>query len=68
MVTPERLSRWQAALFPTGYSGMRLIRVGEWWGFAVTEIIGYGFTVGEAYCSSHSSIKRSMYSRLMALE
>ena len=29
-LTVERLCGWQAALFPTGFSGMRPIRVGEW--------------------------------------
>lgn len=29
-LTEERLFGWQAALFPTGRSGMRKIRVGEW--------------------------------------
>ncbi len=29
-LTPARLFGWQAALFPTGYSGMRQIAVGRW--------------------------------------
>lgn len=29
-LTPERLFGWHAALFPTGYSGMKKIRVGDW--------------------------------------
>ena len=29
-LTPERLFAWHAALFPTGSSGMRRIRVGAW--------------------------------------
>jgi Fic family protein len=29
-LTPERLFSWQAALFPSGYSGMRKIQVGQW--------------------------------------
>lgn len=29
-LTGERLKSWQAALFPTGRSGLRKIRVGEW--------------------------------------
>jgi Fic family protein len=29
-LTAERLKSWQAALFPTGYSGLAKIRVGEW--------------------------------------
>src|SRR3989338_6323531 len=31
-LTPARLKRWQAALFPTGYSGLRKIRIGQWRG------------------------------------
>src|SRR6266700_1188550 len=31
-LTAERLKGWQAALFPTGYSGMHLIVVGNWRG------------------------------------
>ncbi|MBE0598687.1 MAG: Fic family protein [Desulfuromonadales bacterium] len=29
-LTEERLKGWQAALFPTGYSGLQRIRAGEW--------------------------------------
>lgn len=29
-ITQEHLFSWQAALFPTGYSGLRRVRVGEW--------------------------------------
>lgn len=29
-LTAARLKRWQAALFPTGYSGLSKIRVGKW--------------------------------------
>lgn len=29
-LTPERLFAWHACLFPTGYSGMRKIKVGAW--------------------------------------
>ncbi len=29
-LTLERIKGWQAALFPTGYSGMAKIRVGDW--------------------------------------
>jgi Fic family protein len=29
-MTAERLKGWQAALFPTGYSGLHRIRVGDW--------------------------------------
>ncbi len=31
-LTAERLKAWQAALFPTGYSGLRKIRTGQWRG------------------------------------
>lgn len=31
-LTTERLKAWQAALFPTGYSGLRKIRTGRWRG------------------------------------
>ena len=31
-LTAARLKRWQAALFPTGYSGLSKIRVGAWRG------------------------------------
>jgi len=31
-LTPGRLKLWQAALFPTGYSGLSKIRVGKWHG------------------------------------
>ena len=30
LLTPERLQSWQAALFPTGYSGLLKIQVGQW--------------------------------------
>ena len=30
LLTPERLFGWQAALFPTGYSGMHRVRTGAW--------------------------------------
>ncbi len=30
MLTPERLFGWQAALFPTGYSGIRRVKTGAW--------------------------------------
>ena len=30
LLTEERLKSWQAALFPTGYSGLLRIQVGEW--------------------------------------
>jgi Fic family protein len=29
-LTAERLKGWQAALFPTGYSGMHRVRIGDW--------------------------------------
>ena len=31
-LTAARLKRWQAALFPTGYSGLHRIRTGQWRG------------------------------------
>lgn len=31
-MTTERLKGWQAALFPTGYSGLHRIRIGDWRG------------------------------------
>lgn len=31
-LTPERLKAWQAAMFPTGYSGLRRIVTGNWRG------------------------------------
>jgi len=31
-LTAARLKRWQAALFPTGYSGLRKIQTGQWRG------------------------------------
>ena len=30
LLTPERLFGWQAALFPTGYSGMYRVKTGAW--------------------------------------
>ena len=30
LLTPERLFGWQAALFPTGYSGMHRVKTGAW--------------------------------------
>ena len=30
LLTPERLFGWQAALFPTGYSGMHKVKTGVW--------------------------------------
>ncbi len=38
-LTPERLLGWQAALFPTGYSGLHRIRVGEWRGEEPMQVI-----------------------------
>ena len=38
-LTPSRLKGWQAALFPTGYSGMQRIRVGEWRGSEPMQIV-----------------------------
>ena len=39
-LTPDRLKRWQAALFPTGYSGLRKIMVGDWRKTALQVISG----------------------------
>lgn len=38
-LTAERLKGWQAALFPTGYSGMHRIRVGEWRGSEPMQVV-----------------------------
>ncbi|MGE5340996.1 MAG: Fic family protein [Candidatus Omnitrophota bacterium] len=38
-LTAERLKSWQAALFPTGYSGLRRIRTGEWRGAEPMQVI-----------------------------
>ena len=38
-LTPERLCGWQAALFPTGYSGMHRIRVGGWRGDSPMQVV-----------------------------
>lgn len=38
-LTEERLCGWQAALFPTGYSGMHRIRTGEWRGDTPMQVI-----------------------------
>jgi len=40
-LTPDRLKRWQAALFPTGYSGLRKITVGDWRKTALQVISGH---------------------------
>lgn len=39
LLSPERLWGWQAALFPTGYSGMYRIRVGEWRGDSPMQVV-----------------------------
>ncbi|MFA5168400.1 MAG: Fic family protein [Candidatus Omnitrophota bacterium] len=39
-LTSERLKGWQAALFPTGFSGFSKIRVGEWRGHAMRVVSG----------------------------
>jgi Fic family protein len=39
LLTPERLCGWHAALFPTGFSGMHQIRVGQWRGDAPMQVI-----------------------------
>jgi len=38
-LTPERLMGWQAALFPTGYSGLRKIRAGQWRGPELMQVV-----------------------------
>lgn len=38
-LTLKRLKSWQAALFPTGYSGLRKIRVGKWRGNEPMQVV-----------------------------
>ena len=38
-LTTERLKSWQAALFPSGYSGLRKIRVGRWRGKEPMQVV-----------------------------
>lgn len=38
-LTSERILGWQAALFPTGYSGLHRIRVGDWRGEEPMQVI-----------------------------
>ncbi len=38
-LTAKRLKSWQAALFPTGYSGLAKIRVGQWRGKSPMRVI-----------------------------
>ena len=38
-LSAERLKGWQAALFPTGYSGLQRVRVGEWRGSAPMQVV-----------------------------
>ncbi len=38
-LTLERLYGWQAALFPTGYSGLHRIRTGEWRGDTPMQVV-----------------------------
>jgi Fic family protein len=38
-LTTDRLKSWQAALFPTGYSGLRRIRVGKWRGTDPMQVV-----------------------------
>lgn len=38
-LTEERLFGWQAALFPTGYSGLHKVRVGSWRGPAPMRVV-----------------------------
>lgn len=38
-LTIKRLESWQAALFPTGYSGLRKIRIGAWRGEEPMQVV-----------------------------
>jgi Fic family protein len=38
-LTAERLMAWQAALFPTGYSGLHKIRAGQWRGPEAMQVV-----------------------------
>ncbi len=38
-LTGRRLKSWQAALFPTGYSGLRRIRTGKWRGSEPMQVV-----------------------------
>ncbi len=38
-LTAQRLKGWQTALFPTGFSGLRRIRVGEWRGSEPMQVV-----------------------------
>jgi len=38
-LSPERLMGWQAALFPTGYSGLRKICTGQWRGPELMQVV-----------------------------
>lgn len=38
-LSPERLMSWQAALFPTGYSGLRKIRTAQWRGLEPMQVV-----------------------------
>ena len=38
-LTAERLQGWQAALFPTGYSGLRKIHTGKWRGAEPMQVV-----------------------------
>ncbi len=38
-LTAKRLKSWQAALFPTGFSGLRRIRVGKWRGSEPMQVV-----------------------------
>ncbi len=38
-LTVKRLKSWQAALFPTGYSGLSKIRVGKWRGKSPMQVV-----------------------------
>ena len=38
-LTSQRLKAWHAALFPTGYSGLHKIRVGQWRGLEPMQVV-----------------------------
>lgn len=38
-LSAQRLKRWQAALFPSGYSGLHKIRVGQWRGIEPMRVV-----------------------------
>jgi Fic family protein len=38
-LTADRVKGWQAALFPTGYSGLRPVKVGQWRGVEPMQVV-----------------------------